>query len=84
MEGQNYVGYVNPEMDKSMEDGIRIDDREARKKIYLRMQEILAEDVPYIFVNFYAMVHGVRETLGNYKPNPSTSLWNVHEWYLSR
>ena len=84
MIGQNYVAYINPEMDKLLEDGIRIDDREARKKIYLRMQEILAEDVPYIFVNFYAVVHGVREILGNYKPNPTTGLWNVHEWYLSR
>jgi len=86
MEGQNYVAYVNPEMDKLMEDGLKTDDKEARKKIYHRMQEILAEDVPYIFVNFYAQVDGIREGLMNYKSNPTqaTNLWNVYEWYWAR
>ncbi len=86
MEGQNYVGYVNPEMDKLMEDGLKNDDKQTRKKIYFRMQEILAQDVPYIFVNFYCTVDGIRENLMNYKANPTlaTGLWNAYEWYLAR
>ncbi len=86
MEGQNYVGYVNPEMDKLMEDGLKTDNQEARKKIYFRMQEILAQDVPYIFVNYYCTVDGVKESLMNYKPCPTqaTNFWNVYDWYLAR
>lgn len=85
-EGQNYVGYRNPEMDKLMEDGLATDNIEARKKIYHRMQEILAEDVPYIFVNFYVDVDGIKEGLENFRSNPTTAtfMWNCYEWYWSR
>lgn len=85
-EGQNYVGYMNPEMDKLIEDGLKAMDREALKELYGRMQEILAEDVPYIFINFYAKVDGVRYELRNYKANSSqaTDTWNCYEWYWAR
>ena len=84
--GQNYVGYRNPEMDELIEDGLATNDRQARRKIYHRVQEILADEVPYIFVNFYAKVSVTREGIENFRPNPgsATDLWNVYEWYWAR
>jgi peptide/nickel transport system substrate-binding protein len=46
--GANRGGYVNPEIDQLLEQARRTLDRNKRKKLYWRVQEILAEDLPYI------------------------------------
>jgi peptide/nickel transport system substrate-binding protein len=46
----NFVSYNNPEVDRLLEAGRRTFDREERKAIYWRFQEIVAEDQPYLFL----------------------------------
>jgi peptide/nickel transport system substrate-binding protein len=46
----NFVSYNNPEVDELLEKGRRTFDIEKRKKAYYRIQEILADEVPYIFL----------------------------------
>jgi len=48
--GLNFVTYVNPEADRLLELGTETFSREERKKIYDKLQEILAEDQPYTFL----------------------------------
>lgn len=48
-EGANYVGYRNPEVDELSERFRREREPEARRKIALRIQEILHRDQPYTF-----------------------------------
>ena len=43
----NFISYSNPEVDELLEKGRRTFDIEERKKAYFRIQEILAEEVPY-------------------------------------
>lgn len=50
--GSNYSRYSNPEMDRLIDEGIRTVDLEARRAIYYRIQEIVAEDVPFLFLHF--------------------------------
>jgi ABC-type transport system substrate-binding protein len=45
----NYVGYCNEESDRLIEAGLRTSDQEERQQIYYEWQEILAEDLPYLF-----------------------------------
>ena len=52
--GQNYTGYVNPEMDRLVE-RIEVElDRDARQALWRRLQHIYAEDLPVIPLYFRA------------------------------
>lgn len=66
----NFFQYSNEEVDQLLEDGIRELDQEKRVEIYKRIQEIIAEEVPFLFllnlqnVSFYAnRIKGLPETV---------------------
>ncbi len=46
--GFNRVRYVNPEVDRLLAAGTRATSLEDRKRVYGRIQQILAEDLPYV------------------------------------
>jgi len=46
----NGAGYRNPRIDQLFEEGSRLTDREARRRIYIEIQQVLAEDVPYFWL----------------------------------
>jgi peptide/nickel transport system substrate-binding protein len=48
----NYVRYANPLMDELLDAGRQTLDPAARIAIYDRISQLLAEDVPYIFVGY--------------------------------
>lgn len=48
--GSNYVGFVNAEADRLIEDARVSFDREKRIALYHRFQEILYEEQPYLFL----------------------------------
>lgn len=81
-QGQNYVGFKNAQIDSLLEAGKAELSREKRRPIYARLQEILAEEVPYMFVYYYNYVDGINAKLTNYKPNPTlaTYTWNIGQW----
>lgn len=82
--GQNYVGYKNDRIDQLCVAGKKEFDREKRIGIYHEIQDILAEEVPYMFVYFYNNVAAVKSNLKNFKPNPTqaNNTWNIYEWEL--
>lgn len=49
-DGSNYVGYVNPEMDRLSEEFMRVFDEGKRKDIAHRIQALIREDQPYCFL----------------------------------
>lgn len=66
----NFFQYSNEEVDQLLEAGIRELDQEKRIEIYKRIQEIIAEEVPFLFllnlqnVSFYAnRIKGLPETV---------------------
>lgn len=48
--GSNYVGFVNAEADKLIEEGRREFDAEKRRALYHRFHEIIHEEQPYTFL----------------------------------
>jgi peptide/nickel transport system substrate-binding protein len=82
--GQNYPGYVNPRIDELLEAGKQETDRGRRTEIYHEIQEILSEDVPVIFLNYWNNVTAVPGNLKNFKPNATqaNNTWNIFEWIL--
>ncbi len=80
--GQNYTAYKNPEMDDLLDRIERELDFAERKKLWVRVQQIYAEDLPvlplYWRANTYVLpkwLEGVRPTGHQY----TSTLW-VEEW----
>jgi peptide/nickel transport system substrate-binding protein len=80
----NFISYKNEEVDALLESGRSTFDRAERKRCYDRIQEILAEDQPYIFLYvpdalpiFNARVRGI-------DPAPIGIGHNVIRWYVPK
>ena len=72
------------EIDELMEQQLETPAYEQRKKLYDRVQEILAENQPMIFLAGPHILAGAKDTIGNFHPvvlEPYV-LWNVEQLYL--
>ncbi|MEI6127661.1 MAG: peptide-binding protein, partial [Pseudomonadota bacterium] len=78
----NFISYKNPEVDELLEKGRRVFKIEERKKIYYRLQEILAEEVPYIFLYVPYALPVIHARFKNITPSPIGIGYNVEQWYV--
>ena len=72
------------EIDRLMEQQVGTPDYEQRKKLFDRVQEILWEYQPMIFLASPDILTGARKSVGNFRPavlEPYV-LWNVEQLYL--
>jgi peptide/nickel transport system substrate-binding protein len=72
------------EIDQLMQGQLTAMDQRQRKKLYDRVQEILAENQPMIFLASPDVLAGAKNTIGNFHPavlEPYV-LWNVEQLYL--
>tara|TARA_R110002072_G_scaffold123048_23_gene258156 strand:+ start:7903 stop:9615 length:1713 start_codon:yes stop_codon:yes gene_type:complete len=81
--GQNYTGYKNSEMDKLI-DAIEVElDREKRKKLWGRLQDLYTQDLPVLPLYWRAEAYVLPIWLKGIRPTGhqgTTSLW-VEQWY---
>jgi peptide/nickel transport system substrate-binding protein len=78
----NFVSFSNPEVDELLEKGRRAFDIEDRKKAYYRIQEILAEELPYIFLYVPDATPIVHSRFKGIRPTPIGISYNLHKWYV--
>ncbi len=78
----NFITYKNQEVDELLEKGRRIFDIKKRKKIYNRFQEILAEEVPYIFLYVPYALPIIHNRFKNIQPTPIGISYNLEKWYV--
>ena len=72
------------EIDRLMEQQLSTPGYDARKKLYDRVQEILAENQPMIFLASPDILVGAKNSIGNFRPavlEPYV-LWNVEQLYF--
>lgn len=50
--GNNFNRYSNPEMDRLIDEGLNTVDPNRRQQIYYRIQELFAEEVPCLYLQF--------------------------------
>ncbi|PKP75909.1 MAG: ABC transporter substrate-binding protein [Alphaproteobacteria bacterium HGW-Alphaproteobacteria-6] len=81
--GSNNAQYSNPEVDALLEEGSRTFDPEARRAIYLKVQEIIRHDLPFLPLFANTSVFGQKEGLQGFVPNTNTRTesWNTAAWY---
>jgi peptide/nickel transport system substrate-binding protein len=69
--GANRGRYVNPELDRLVEQARVVSDREKRKQLYAHVQQILARDEPYLTLWYLDNVAVHRERVGNVRIDPA-------------
>lgn len=80
----NFVSYNNPEVDELLEKGRRTFNIEERKKAYFRIQEILADELPYIFLYVPDATPIVQARFKGIKPSPIGISYNLREWFVPK
>lgn len=84
--GFNFVSYHNPKVEELLEQGVSVPgcDTAKRAPAYKEIQQIIHDDVPYVFIS-----GGVGNTAYSTKwqginPGPWSFYYNVHQWSLSQ
>ncbi|MCC7276270.1 MAG: ABC transporter substrate-binding protein [Alphaproteobacteria bacterium] len=71
------------EIDKLTEAGVQETDQDKRKEIYFKIQELLHDQVPVIFISWGKLFPVIRNNIGGFWPSSfNRLLWNVQDWYL--
>jgi peptide/nickel transport system substrate-binding protein len=78
----NHVGFANPEVDRLLDEGRSTFDIEKRKKAYFRIQEILAEEQPYVFLYVPEALPVVHNRFRGIVPAPAGITYNFVKWYV--
>jgi peptide/nickel transport system substrate-binding protein len=69
-------------VDRLLEEGVREADQARRRVLYVKLQEVLRADLPYLPIFSYVRLEGVKQGMQNYKPNGNVlhNTWNMNEW----
>ncbi len=80
----NFISFKNKEVDTLLEQGRVTFDREKRKEIYFRFQEILAEEQPYIFLYVPSSLVILNKRFRNVAPAPAGINYNLEKWWVPK
>ena len=80
----NVASYANPEVDQLLEQGRATCRVEDRARAYRRVHEILADDVPVIFLYHRESLPVVTSRIRGVVPSPAGIMYNFNEWFVPR
>ncbi|RMF15432.1 MAG: peptide-binding protein [Candidatus Dadabacteria bacterium] len=80
----NFVGYRNPEVDELLIAGRRTFDKEQRKAIYGRFQDILAWEQPYTFLYISDSLPAVHNRVRGIRLAEAGIMYNFEDWWIPR
>jgi peptide/nickel transport system substrate-binding protein len=78
----NSVGYINPEIDRLFEEAGKNCDVDFRKDNYAQVQQILANDSPYIFLFNNKAWQGINNRIQGIEPTPLGIGYNSLDWFM--
>jgi peptide/nickel transport system substrate-binding protein len=81
--GLNTVSYVNPEVDKLIDEDLKSFDKNKRKELLGKVDALIAEDQPYTFLYTPTIVMAYPNNLEGYNPLRD-SLKEVEKWYFTK
>jgi peptide/nickel transport system substrate-binding protein len=82
--GLNFTNYKNPELDKLLVEQRKTFDQAKRKTIIDRIQEIMAEDVPYTFLYVADALPIVNARIKGIEPAPAGITYNFIHWWVPK
>ncbi len=81
--GWNIYHFCNPELDSAERAALTAYDRQTRKAMYARVQDIVASELPIIVLWYQRQLDVVSTDFKNYKPaHAVTPFWNTWEWSI--
>ncbi len=82
--GFNVTSYNNPEVNALMDQAKTLPgcDQTERAKLYGQVQQILHDDVPWIWVNSNIAVVAAPANMANWDPTVISRQWNEDAWFL--
>jgi peptide/nickel transport system substrate-binding protein len=82
--GLNFVSYHNEEVEQLLDQGLSVVgcSTEERAPFYKQIQQIIHDDIPYVFVSGGVGNTGYSDRWEGIDPGAVSFYWNVHEWYL--
>ncbi len=84
--GQNYSGWDNKEADQLMEQGRALNFEQQRRDLYVRFQEVFAEEVPSLLLYYPVYTYGVSKRVHNVQigalNQPSGRFATFADWYI--
>ena len=82
--GLNFTHYRNAEVDKILEEARATPDREKRKALYGRLQEILHAEQPYCFLFVPYALPIVQQRFQGIEPSLAGIMWNFDKWRVPK
>ncbi|HHY94728.1 MAG TPA: hypothetical protein GX513_06920 [Firmicutes bacterium] len=82
--GYNFCSYVDPEMDRLLEDSVKEVDQGKRADLFHQIGRKLGQDLPWIPMYTDQELYVVNKHLHNFKPGIHGLSRNVLEWYLTK
>ncbi len=81
--GFNFVSYQNPKIDELLAAGVTVPgcDPAERAPYYKEIQQIIHDDVPYVFISGRVEDTGYNNRWEGIDPGPWSFYWNVHQWW---
>jgi len=80
----NFISYKNREVDALIEKGRGVFDQKKRKAYYDRIQEILAEEQPYLFLYVPDSLPIIQARIRGIEPAPLGISHNFIKWYVPK
>ncbi len=80
----NSISYANPEVDALLEKGRATCHQSERVAVYHRIQEILADDQPYVFLYYPDSLWAVASRVRGIKPAPAGIDYNFIDWFVPK
>ena len=78
----NFVGYNNKEVDRLLVEARRIFDRERRKKLYYKINKLIYEDQPYMFLYVPNSLSCLHKRFRGIKPAKAGYWYNFIDWWV--
>jgi peptide/nickel transport system substrate-binding protein len=78
----NFLSYDNPLVDELFEKARGVFDIEKRKELYYKVQEIMEDDLPCIFLYYPESLSALHKRFKGIKPAPAGIGYNFHEWWV--
>jgi len=79
----NYAGYANPSVDRLIEEMERLPDLEAQRELVDRVQELIVEDQPYLFLVETRKLAALSTRIRDADVNDASPFFNLDEWWVS-
>jgi ABC-type transport system substrate-binding protein len=71
----NFFKYKNPEVDSLLEQARQTPDEPTQRVLYRRIQEIILQDVPAVFISNPKAVYAIRDRVKNFRVDPLAIPW---------